>query len=127
MTLLHRFDFEDCNPIATPSETRFKLILHDVGDHVDVTLYEHAVGCLIYVCITRLDIQFVVSHVRKLVHSPGSKHWQDVKRIFCYLHVTIHLGLFYPKAGSLLPILYSLIGLAMMTHVCPLSIFASWL
>ena len=35
------------------------------------------------------------------MHSPGSKHWQAVKRIFCYLHGTIHLGLFYPKGGSI--------------------------
>ena len=33
------------------------------------------------------------------MHSLGSKHWQAVKRIFCYFQGTIHLGLFYPKGG----------------------------
>ena len=41
------------------------------------------------------------------MHSLGSKHWQVVKRIFCYLHATIHLGLFYPKGGSLPPDLHA--------------------
>ena len=41
------------------------------------------------------------------MHSPGSKHWQTVKRIFCYLQGTIHLGLFYPKGVSLLPYLHA--------------------
>ena len=84
-TLLRRFSLEDCKPIATPMETGLKLSLHDVGDHFDVTLYQQLVGCLIYVCITRPDIQFVVSQVSRFMHSPGSKHWQEVKCIFCYL------------------------------------------
>ena len=40
------------------------------------------------------------------MHSPRSKHWQAVKRIFCYLQGTIHIGLFYPKGGSLPPNLH---------------------
>ncbi|MCO5547790.1 hypothetical protein L7F22_001242 [Adiantum nelumboides] len=42
-------------------ETGLKLSLHDAGDPADVTLYQNAVGCLIYVCNTRPDIQFAVS------------------------------------------------------------------
>ncbi|MCO5577499.1 hypothetical protein L7F22_031330 [Adiantum nelumboides] len=45
--------------------------------------------------------------VNKSMHSPGTKHWQAVKRIFCYLSGTLHLGLFYPKEGSLLPDLHA--------------------
>ena len=84
-TLLRRFNLEDCKPIAIPMETFLKLSLHDVGDLFDVTLYQQAVGCLIYVCITRPDIQFAISQVSRFMHSPGSKHWQAVRRIFCYL------------------------------------------
>ncbi|MCO5600606.1 hypothetical protein L7F22_054721 [Adiantum nelumboides] len=49
---------------------------------------------------TRPDIQFTVSQVNRFMHSSGSKHWQAVKRIFCYLSGTLHLGLFYPKGVS---------------------------
>ncbi|MCO5599556.1 hypothetical protein L7F22_053662 [Adiantum nelumboides] len=60
-TLLCKFGLEDCKPIATPMETGLKLSLHDAGDLADVTLYQTAVGCLIYVCNTRPDIQFAIS------------------------------------------------------------------
>ena len=88
-------------------EPGLKLSLHDAGDNIDVTLYQQAVGCLIYVCIMRPDIQFVISQVSKFMHSLGSKHWQAIKHIFCYLHGTIHLGLFYLKGGSIPPDLHA--------------------
>ncbi|MCO5586031.1 hypothetical protein L7F22_039968 [Adiantum nelumboides] len=46
---------------VTPMETGLKLSFHDAGDPADVTLYQTAVGCLIYVCNTRPDIQCAVS------------------------------------------------------------------
>ena len=38
------------------------------------------------------------------MHCLGFKHWQVVKQIFL---CTRHLGLFYPKGGSLLPYLHA--------------------
>ena len=73
-TLLCRFGLEDCKPIATPMETSLKLSFHDIGDYFDVTLYQIVVVCLIYVCITRPDIQFLVSQVSRFMHSQGSQH-----------------------------------------------------
>ena len=111
-------------------ETSLKLSLHDAGDYVDVTLYQQAVGYLIYICITRPDIQFAVSQVSRFMHSPGSKHWQALKQIFCYLHGTIHLGLFYPKGDhcrQTYMLFLTLIGLVVTTHACPQAIFASCL
>ena len=96
-TLLQRFGLEDCKPIATPMETGLRLSLHDAGNAFDVVLYQQVVGCLIYVCITRPDVQFAVSQMSRFMHSPGTKHWQVVKCIFCYLIGTKHLGMFYPK------------------------------
>ena len=76
-------------------------------DYFDVVLYQQAVGCLIYVCITRPDIQYAISQVSKFMHSLGAKHWQVVKHIFCYLSGTQHLGLFYPKGGNMAPDLHA--------------------
>ncbi|RYA73307.1 hypothetical protein DD595_25120, partial [Enterobacter cloacae complex sp. 4DZ3-17B2] len=59
-TLLCKFGLEDCKPIATPMKTGLKLTLHEAGYPADVTLYQTAIGCLIYVCNTRPDIQFAV-------------------------------------------------------------------
>ena len=41
------------------------------------------------------------------MHSLGSHHWKAVKWIFHYLTGAKHLGLFYPKGGSLLPDLHA--------------------
>ena len=95
--MLRSFNLEDCRPVATPMETCLHLSVHDAGEYFDAVLYQQAVGCLIYVCITRPDIQYAVSQVSRFMHSPGIRHWQVVKRIFCYLSGTRHLGLFYPK------------------------------
>ena len=104
--------------------------LHDAGDYFDVTLYQQAVGCLIYLCITRPDIQFAVSQMSRFMHCPGSKHWQAIKWIFCYLSGTRHLGFFIPRGDHcryICMLFQILTGLVAMTHACPLAIFASCL
>ena len=54
VTLVQSQSLEDyCHSYG---ETSLKLSLHDACDYVDVTLYQQAIGCLIYVCITRQDI-----------------------------------------------------------------------
>ncbi|MCO5569475.1 hypothetical protein L7F22_023187 [Adiantum nelumboides] len=102
--LLHHYlgiQFKQCDGgIALCQKSYIETLLY-------ITLYQTAIVCLIYVCNTRPDIQFAVSEVSRFMHSPGSKHWQAVKRIFCYLSGTLNLGLFYPKRGSLPPYLHA--------------------
>ncbi|MCO5564867.1 hypothetical protein L7F22_018535 [Adiantum nelumboides] len=74
-TLLCKYGLEDCKPIATPMETGFKLSLHDAGDPADVTLYQTTVGCFIYVCNTRPDIQFAVSQSLPDLHAFLDSDW----------------------------------------------------
>ena len=95
--LLQRFDFEDCKPVYTPVETGFRFSVEDSSDAFDTSLYQQAVGCLIYACNTRPDIQYAVSQLSRFMHSPGTKHWQAVKRVFRYLRGTLSLGLFYGR------------------------------
>ena len=59
-TLLCRFGLEVYKPFATTIETNLKPS-HDPRDYVDVTLYQKAVGWLIYACIMRPKIKFLVS------------------------------------------------------------------
>ncbi|MCO5554453.1 hypothetical protein L7F22_007983 [Adiantum nelumboides] len=40
------------------------------------SLVLQAVGCLIYLCTTCLDIEYAVSQLSRFIHSPGTKHWQ---------------------------------------------------
>lgn len=73
---------ENCKPISTPAGPGVKLSLHEKGEPFDIILYDQAVGCLIYLCNTRPYIQYSISQVSKFMHSPGTQHWQAVKRIF---------------------------------------------
>ena len=59
-TLLQCFVFGDCKTIATPMETGLRMSLHDVGDAFDVLHYQHAIGCLIYLCIIRPDMRHFI-------------------------------------------------------------------
>lgn len=54
--LLQCFNFEDCKPISTLVETSFKFSVKDCSESFDTSLYQQAVGCLIYLCNTRPDI-----------------------------------------------------------------------
>ena len=61
--LLQHFDFEDCKTVSTPVETGFRFSVEDFNDVFDTSLYQQALGCLIYACITRPDIQYAVSQL----------------------------------------------------------------
>jgi len=99
--LLERFKFQDCKPISTPMEPGLKLTEHDGSESFDAILYCQAVGCLIYLCNTRPDIQYAVSQVSRYMHSPHMLHWQAVKRVFRYLQGTKSYGLIFPRGGDL--------------------------
>ena len=77
--LLQRFRFEDCKPISTPVEAGFKFSYQDKGEPTDVLLYQQSVGCLIFLCNTRPDIQYAVSQLSRFMQSPRTKHWQAAK------------------------------------------------
>ena len=97
--ILHRFQFQNANPISTPVDNHVPL-QETLGP--DDTLlpstipYREAVGCLMYAMVlTRLDIAFAVSRVAKFTSTPRQSHWTAVKRIFRYLSGTQHMGLSY--------------------------------
>ena len=73
-SLLHCFDLEDCRPIATPMETGLHLNVYDAREYFDAIFYQQAVECIIYVGITRPDIQYVGSQVTRFMHSLGTRH-----------------------------------------------------
>ena len=63
---------------------------------VDATLYQSAIGSLLYLW-TRSDIAFAVSHVARFCSSPTKEHWTAVKRILRYLKGTSNYGLMYSR------------------------------
>ena len=101
-SILQKFGMENAKPVSTPVDTGTKLIKStDESEGVDQTLYQSAVGSLLYLSIgTRPDITYAVSNVAKFCANPNKQHLTAVKRILCYLKGTVDLGLLYSKDGS---------------------------
>ena len=80
---LEAFGMADYKPAPTPGETSTALPEHLVNGKNE--MYPVLVGELIYMLLTRHDIQFAVSRVCSHMHRNGDIHWQAAKRILRYL------------------------------------------
>ncbi|GJT86669.1 hypothetical protein Tco_1068386 [Tanacetum coccineum] len=71
---------------------------HDhAGKLVNETLYRGMIGSLMYLTVTRPDIQFSTVLYARYQSNPKESHLIDVKRILRYLKGTPSLGLWYLK------------------------------
>jgi hypothetical protein len=59
--ILKRFNMMDYKSMSNPIETNLKLLVDNLLEIVDVTLYRHMIGSLMYLMNTRPDIFFVVN------------------------------------------------------------------
>jgi len=84
-----------CKPISIPLEQNVKLNA-DEGDLVeDTTMYRHIVGSLIYMTITRPNLNYVVRMVSQFMQTPRKPHLDVVGRILRYIKHTLQCGFFY--------------------------------
>jgi hypothetical protein len=83
------------------------------------------IGCLLFLTVTWLDIQFAVCLCACFQASPCNSHQQVIQQIFRYLKYTLKFGIWYSASLSLdlvglpMPILW-VVGLtkkALMVHV----------
>ncbi len=71
-----------CKPISIPLEQNVKLSANE-GDLVeDTTMYRCIVGSLIYMTITRLDLNYVVGVVSQFMQTSQKPHLDAVKHIY---------------------------------------------
>ncbi|XP_062104527.1 secreted RxLR effector protein 161-like [Humulus lupulus] len=61
----------------------------------DVSMYKTVIGALLYLTLTRPDINFVVNKLSQFLKAPTTKHWSTGKRILRYLVGNPHLGLHF--------------------------------
>ncbi|WKA05493.1 hypothetical protein VitviT2T_023456 [Vitis vinifera] len=87
--------------VATPLVTDGNLTLHLGTTLTNCTEYRTLVGSLQYLCLTRLDISYVVNKLSQFMHHPMSEHWNAAKRLLRYLYGTLTHGLFLHKANTL--------------------------
>nr|GEV52181.1 hypothetical protein [Tanacetum cinerariifolium] len=92
--------FESCDPMDTPMVKKSKLDEDKKGKAVDPSHYHGMIGTLLYLTASRPDLQFAICMCARYQALPTEKHVHAVKRIFRYLHRTVHQGLWYPKDSS---------------------------
>ncbi|GJX08627.1 hypothetical protein Tco_0196559 [Tanacetum coccineum] len=83
-----------------------KLTKDEECESVDSTKYRGMIGNLLYLTESRPDIMFSVCLCASFQEAPKTSHLEAVKRIFRYIKVTTHLGLWYPKGTGIETIVY---------------------
>jgi hypothetical protein len=74
-----------CKPISIPLEQNVKLSA-DEGDLVeDTTMYRRIVGSLIYMTITRPNLNYAVRVVSQFMQTPRKPHLDALRRILKYI------------------------------------------
>jgi hypothetical protein len=89
----------ECHVLITMSTTT-ALDADEEGEHVDQKEYRSMIGSLLYLTVTRPDIQFSVCLCAHFQASPRTLHRQAVKHIFMYLRHTPVIGLTYSASSS---------------------------
>jgi hypothetical protein len=92
---------EDSKAMVTPMRTTTTLDADKEGEHVDQKEYRSMIGSLLYLTVTRSDIQFSVCLCARFQASPWTLRQQAVKRIFKYLRYIPNFGLWYSTSSSL--------------------------
>ena len=79
--------------ISTPMHPSQVLEVDEEGDKVSNKLYRGMIGSLLYLSVSRPDIQLSVGIYVRFQSNIKQSHLNDVKRILGYLVSTTNLGL----------------------------------
>jgi hypothetical protein len=71
------------------------------GKAVDQREYRRMISSLLYLTVTRADIQFIVCLCLRFQASTRSSYWMTVQRIFRYLKHTSEFRIWYSASSSL--------------------------
>jgi hypothetical protein len=98
---LSEYGMMRCKPISISLQQNVKLSA-DEGDLVeDTTMYRHIVGNLIYMTITRPDLNYAVGMVSQFMQTPRKPHLDVVRRILRYIKHILQCGIFYEAKSQL--------------------------
>ena len=91
--LLARTNMTGAKPVTTPLATEPTLTILSGTILTDPSEYRTVVGSLQYLCLTRLDIAYVVNKLSQFMHRPTTDHWNVVKHLLHYLSSTTDHGI----------------------------------
>ena len=78
-------------------DTNLKLLANASSELVDVTLYRHIIGSLMYPTNTQTDICFAMNTLSQYLVKPRRVHLIAAKHVMRNLKGTIDLGLYYGR------------------------------
>jgi hypothetical protein len=93
LEILERANMTNCNPIATPANTKPKLSGQDGKPVSDPSEYRSLAGASQYLTLTRPDLSYAIQQICLFMDDPRESHLQFLKRILRYVKATSHLGL----------------------------------
>jgi hypothetical protein len=99
--LMKKFNMAELKPLSTRMSSTALLGPYEDGEVVDQREYMSMIGSLLYLTVTRPDIQFAVELCACFHASPHSSHQMIVQRIFRYLKHTPEFGIRYSASSSL--------------------------
>jgi hypothetical protein len=77
--LMKKFNMAELKPVSTPMSTTVTPDADENGEVIDQREYRSMIGSLLYLTVTRLNIQFVVCLCARFQSSPHSSHQMTVQ------------------------------------------------
>ncbi|CAL1403239.1 unnamed protein product [Linum trigynum] len=90
----------DSRPSGFPIEQHHKLALSETP-YADPEPYRRLIGRLLYLTVTRPDIQYEVNFLCQFVGNPKQEHVIAAHRVLLYLKRSLGQGLFFPTTNPL--------------------------
>jgi hypothetical protein len=91
--LMKNFNMAELKPVSTPMSMGTTLDPDKNGESVDQREYRSMISSLLYLTMTRPDIQFVVCLCARFQSFPRSSHQTTTQQIFRYLKHTPEFGI----------------------------------
>jgi hypothetical protein len=90
--LMKKFNMAELKPVSTPMSSTASLGLDEDGEVVDRREYTSLIGSLLYLTVTRPDIQLAVGLWVRFQSSPCSSHQMIVQRVSDISNTLLSLG-----------------------------------
>jgi hypothetical protein len=100
--LIKKIAMTDAKLVPTPMSTMTTLHPDEDGEAVDQREYMSMIDSLLYLTVTRPDIQFIVCLCVRFQASPRCSHQTPIQRIFRYLNTHSNLGFGIPLLHHLI-------------------------
>jgi len=101
LDMLSKYGMVGCKPISIPLNQNGKLSADASEVLEDATMYRKIVGSLIYMTITRPDLNYTVGLESHFMQVPRTPHLDGVRHTLRYVSATADYGLFYEASTEL--------------------------